>query len=57
MLGTTQTIYTNESEKWIKKFFEKADTSATIRECLDHANYYQSLGLLYYEGDVYKKLK
>lgn len=56
-LGTTQTIYTNESEKWIKKFFEKADTSATIRECLDHANYYQSLGLLYYEGDVYKKLK
>lgn len=56
-LGTTQTIHTNESEKWIKKFFEKADTSATIRECLDHANYYQSLGLLYYEGDVYKKLK
>lgn len=56
-LGTTQTTYTNETDKWTKKFFEKADEGATIRQCLDHANYYQSIGLLYYEGDVYTKLK
>lgn len=56
-LGTTETTYTNETDKWTKKFFEKADTGATIRQCLDHANYYQSIGLLYYEGDVYAKLK
>lgn len=56
-LGTTETTYTNETDKWTKKFFEKADTGATIRQCLDHANYYQNIGLLYYEGDVYAKLK
>ncbi len=56
-LGTTETTYTNETDKWTKKFFEKADTGATIRQCLDHANYCQDIGLLYYEGDVYAKLK
>lgn len=56
-LGTTETTFTNETDKWTKKFFEKAETGATIRQCLDHANYYQDIGLLYYEGDVYAKLK
>lgn len=56
-LGTTKTINTNDNDKWTKKFFEKAETGATIRQCLDHANYYQDIGLLYYEGDVYAKLK
>lgn len=54
-LGTTQTIDTSQSETWLKKFFEKARAGGTIRQCLDNANYYQSLGLLYYEGDVYAK--
>lgn len=56
-LGTTQTVYTPDSDLWTTKFFEKAETGATIRACIDNANYYQSLGLLYYEGDVYAKLK
>ena len=56
-LGTTQTVYTPNSDLWTTKFFEKAETGATIRACIDTANYYQSLGLLYYEGDVYAKLK
>lgn len=56
-LGTTQTLKTSANDKWTKKFFEKAETGATIRQCLDHANYYQNIGLLYYEGDVYAKLK
>ncbi len=56
-LGTTQTIATTDNDKWTKKFFEKAETGATIRNCIDHANYYQNIGLLYYEGDVYAKLK
>lgn len=56
-LGTTVPTNTDEADKWTKKFFEKANTGATIRECLDHANYYQSIGSLYYEGDVYAKLK
>ena len=56
-LGTTQTVYTPDSNLWTTKFFEKAKTGTTIRACLDYANYYQSLGLLYYEGDVYTKLK
>lgn len=57
VLGTTKSIYTDEIEKWTKKFFEKANTGATIRQCIDYANYYQDIGLLYYEGDVYTKLK
>lgn len=57
VLGTTKTLYTDEIEKWTKKFFEKANTGATIRQCIDYANYYQDIGLLYYEGDVYTKLK
>lgn len=56
-LGTTEPTYTGETDNWTKKFFEKADTGATIRQCLDHANYYQDIGLIYYEGDVYAKLK
>ncbi len=56
-LGTTRTVYTPDSDLWTTKFFEKAKTGATIRACIDNANYYQSLGLLYYEGDVYTKLK
>lgn len=57
VLGTTETTYTDETDKWTKKFFEKANTGATIRQCIDYANYYQDIGLLYYEGDVYTKLK
>ena len=56
-LGTTQTILTGTGDKWTKKFFEKADTGATIRECYHHANYYHDIGALYYEGDIYAKLK
>ena len=56
-LGTTQEIYTSDGTNWTKKFFEKADTGATIRQCIDYANYNTNLGLLYYEGDVYAKLK
>ena len=28
-----------------------------LSQCLDYANYRTHLGLLYYEGDVYSKLK
>ncbi len=57
VLGTTVPTYTPQTDKWTKKFFEKADTGATIYECISHANYYQSIGALYCKGDTHAKLK
>ena len=56
-LGTTETINIYQGTNWINKFFEKADTGATIRQCIDYANYNINLGLLYYKGDTFAKLK
>lgn len=57
VFGTTVPVGNSVADKWTKKFFEKADTGATIRDCVLHANYYHNIGVPYYEGDVYAKLK
>ncbi len=54
-LGTKEKVSTGDGEKWLKNFFNKAGSGGTIRQCIDNANYYQNIGLLYYEGDVYAK--
>ena len=56
-IGTTQTVDTLDMDSWTKDFFIKANTGATIQECLNYANYRTNLGQMYYEGDVYSKLK
>ncbi|MBR7020486.1 MAG: RICIN domain-containing protein [Lachnospiraceae bacterium] len=56
-LGTNFTTLSGAASNWIKKFYEKANTGATIRQCVDYANYYQYIGGVYYRGDTFSKLK
>jgi len=56
-LGTMNTLLDIEITQWVKKFFEKADTGSTIRDCIDHANYWSNIGTLHYRGDINAKLK
>ncbi len=57
VLGTKIPVITSHADGWTKKFFEKADTGASIRQCINFANYYEDIGSLYFRGDTYTKLK
>lgn len=58
VLGPKETIYTVDGTSWTKYFLNKAYSGGTIRQCIDHANYYEpDLGAIYYLGDTFKTLK
>lgn len=58
VLGTNRKTTTSPNNKWTKAFFDKANTGATIQECINYANGEQDYrDVLYYIGDVHQKLK
>lgn len=55
-LGWTDDVNTAKSERWLKNFFEKSDEGGTVKESLEHADYWANCGTKYYYGDVYQQL-
>ena len=56
-IGWTETIAVEPSNHWLKSFFDKiGDKGATIKDAIDHAEFWSHCGGLYYKGDLSQQL-
>ena len=56
-IGWTEDIKLYSATHWLKSFFDKiGDKGATIKDAIDHAEFWSHCGGLYYKGDLSQQL-